>query len=41
MIPTNEDALFPNSTSTLTTTLIIEGMDTGARKNFQITVSKT
>jgi len=41
MIPTNEEALFPNSTSTLTTTLIIEGMDTGARKNFQITVSKT
>ena len=41
MVPTNEDALFPSSTSTLTTTLIVEGMNTGARANFQVTVSKT
>ena len=41
MVPTNEDALFPSSTSTLTTTLIIEGMNTGARANFQVTISKT
>jgi len=37
--PTNQDALFPNSNMTLTTTLIIEGMTTGARKTLQITVS--
>jgi len=39
--PTNEDALFPASTTTLTTTLIIEGMNTGAKTSIQVTVSKT
>ncbi len=39
--PTNEDALFPNATTVLTTTLIIEGKNTGARKSFQITVTKS
>ncbi len=37
--PTNQNALFPNANMTLTTTLIIEGMTTGARKTLQITVS--
>ena len=39
LVPTNEDALFPTGTTSLTTTLIIEGMTTGARKTLQITVS--
>ena len=39
--PTNEDALFPLESTTLTTTLIIEGMNTGAKKTIQVTVSKT
>ena len=39
--PTNEDALFPEATTTLTTTLIVEGLDTGAKKTIQVTVSKT
>ena len=38
---TNEDALFPSATTSLTTTLIIEGMTTGARKTIQIVVNKT
>ena len=41
LIPTNEDALFPTGTESLTTTLIIEGMSTGARKTLQIVVNKT
>ena len=39
--PTNEDALFPLESTTLSTTLIIEGMNTGAKKSIQVTVSKT
>jgi hypothetical protein len=39
--PTNEDALFPTSTTTLTTTLLIEGMNTGAKTTRQITITKT
>ena len=39
--PTNEDALFPTGTESLTTTLIIEGMTTGARKTLQIVVNKS
>ena len=39
--PTNEDALFPNATTVLTTTLIIEGKNTGARKTLQIIVNKS
>tara|TARA_R110002012_G_scaffold298915_1_gene497617 strand:- start:1698 stop:2366 length:669 start_codon:yes stop_codon:yes gene_type:complete len=38
---TDEDALFPSATTSLTTTLIIEGMTTGARKTLQIVVNKT
>ena len=41
LAPTNENALFPLPSTTLTTTLIIEGMDTGAKKTIQITVSNT
>ena len=37
--PTNQEALFPNANMSLTTTLIIEGMTTGARKTLQIVVS--
>jgi hypothetical protein len=39
--PTNEDALFPTGTESLTTTLIIEGMSTGARKTLQLIVNKS
>ena len=39
--PTNEDALFPTGTTSLTTTLIIEGMTTGARKTLQLVVNKS
>lgn len=39
--PTNEDALFPNDTTTLTTTMIIEGMNTGAKVTQQIIITKT
>ena len=39
--PTNEDALFPNDTTTLTTTMIIEGLNTAAKITQQIIVSKT
>ena len=39
--PTNEDALFPTGTESLTTTLIIEGKSTGARKTLQIIVNKS
>ena len=39
--PTDEDALFPTSTTSLTTTLIVEGMTTGARKTLQIVVNKS
>ena len=38
--PTNDNALFPLNTTVLTTTLIIEGLDTGAKKSIQVTVSK-
>ena len=41
VVPTNEDALFPTGTTSLTTTLIIEGMQTGARKTLQIIVNKS
>lgn len=41
LTPTNEDALFPLESTTLSTTLIIEGMNTGAKKSIQVTVSKT
>ena len=41
LVPTNEDALFPSSTTSLTTTLIVEGMTTGARKTLQIIVNKS
>ena len=37
--PTNQDALFPSVNMSLTTTLIIEGMTTGARKTLQIVIS--
>ena len=39
--PTNEDALFPTGTLSLTTTIIIEGMTTGARKTLQLIVNKS
>jgi hypothetical protein len=38
--PTNEDALFPTGITSLTTTLIIEGMTTGARKTLQLVIEK-
>ena len=41
LVPTNEDALFPSGTESLTTTLIIEGMTTGARKTIQLVVNKS
>ena len=41
VVPTNEDALFPTGTEALTTTLIIEGLSTGARKTLQIIVNKS
>jgi len=41
LTPTNEDSLFPLESTTLSTTLIIEGMNTGAKKSIQVTVSKT
>ena len=40
LIPTNEDALFPSGTDSITTTLIIEGMETGARKTLQVVITK-
>ena len=40
LVPTNEATLFPTGTDTLTTTLIIEGMSTGARKTVQILVNR-
>ena len=39
--PTTEDALFPAGTESLTTTIIIEGMTTGARKTLQLIVYKS
>jgi len=39
LVPTIEDALFPTGTTSLTTTLIIEGMTTGARKTLQLVVN--
>ena len=41
LTPTNEDALFPSGTASLTTTIIIEGMTTGARKTLQLIVNKS
>ena len=41
VVPTNEDALFSGTTESITTTLIIEGMSTGARKTLQIIVNKS
>ena len=41
LVPTNEDALFPTGTTSLTTTIIIEGMTTGARKTLQLVVNKS
>ena len=38
---TDDDALFPTATTSLTTTLIIEGMTTGARKTLQVVVNKS
>ena len=40
LVATDDDALFPTATTSLTTTLIIEGMTTGARKTLQIVVNK-
>ena len=40
LTPTTEDALFPTGTTSITTTLIIEGITTGARKTLQIIVNK-
>ena len=39
--PTNEDALFPTGTDSITTTFIIEGVTTGARKTLQLIVNKS
>ena len=40
LIPTNQDALFGGvAGTTIATTLIIEGMTTGARKSLQVTVT--
>ena len=41
LVASDDDALFPSATTSLTTTLIIEGMTTGARKTIQIVVNKT
>ncbi|ASF00554.1 hypothetical protein [uncultured virus] len=41
LLPTNEEALFPANITSLTTTLIIEGMTTGARKTIQVIINKT
>ncbi len=41
MTPTNEEALFPTGTESITTTIIIEGMTTGARKTLQLVVNKS
>ena len=41
MTPTNEDALFPTGTESITTTIIIEGLTTGARKTLQLVVNKS
>ena len=41
LVATDDDALFPTSTTSLTTTLIIEGMTTGARKTLQVVVNKS
>jgi hypothetical protein len=41
LVATTELALFPTGTDSITTTLIIEGMTTGARKTMQIIVHKT
>ena len=40
LVATDELALFPTGTDSLTTTLIIEGMTTGARKTLQIIVNR-
>ena len=41
IVATSELALFPTGTDSLTTTLIIEGMTTGARKTLQVIVNRT
>ena len=41
IVATDDDALFPTATTSLTTTLIIEGMTTGARKTLQVVVNKS
>tara|TARA_R110001583_G_scaffold6787_2_gene34177 strand:- start:1031 stop:1711 length:681 start_codon:yes stop_codon:yes gene_type:complete len=41
LTPTSNTALFPTGTTEITTTLIIEGMQTGARKTIQIVIKKT
>ena len=41
LVATDDDALFPSATTSLTTTLIIEGMTTGARKTLQVVVNKS
>ena len=40
LVPTDELALFPGSTTSITTTLIIQGKTTGARKTIQVIVHK-
>ena len=39
--PTKESALFPTGTDSITTTLIIEGLGTGARKTIQLIIKKS
>jgi hypothetical protein len=41
LLPTNEEALFPGETESITTTLIIEGVTTGARKTLQVIINKS
>ena len=39
--PSNELSLFPGATESITTTFIIEGITTGARKTLQLIVNKS
>ena len=39
--PHNDSTLYEGDNTSLTTTLIIEGMETGARKSIQIVINKT
>ena len=41
LIPINDLALFPTGTDSITTTMIIEGITTGARKTLQVIVNKS